>query len=53
VLVKGGDYHDREVVGRETVEARGGRVVLVPLVEGYSTSTIISRIRSSNVGEDT
>ena len=52
VLVKGEDYSNREVVGREIVEARGGRVVLVPLVEGYSTSAIISRIRKLNVGEN-
>lgn len=47
VLVKGEDYAGREVVGREIVEARGGRVVLIPLVPGYSTSAIIARIRGS------
>jgi D-beta-D-heptose 7-phosphate kinase/D-beta-D-heptose 1-phosphate adenosyltransferase len=45
VLVKGADYAGREVVGREHVEARGGRVVLVPLVPGYSTSAILAKIR--------
>jgi rfaE bifunctional protein nucleotidyltransferase chain/domain len=45
VLVKGGDYEDREVVGREFVEADGGRVEIVPLLEGYSTSALIERIR--------
>lgn len=45
VLVKGADYGPNEVVGREVVEAAGGRVELVPLVQGYSTSAIISRIR--------
>jgi rfaE bifunctional protein nucleotidyltransferase chain/domain len=45
VLVKGADYGRDEVVGREVVEASGGRVELVPLVQGYSTSAIISRIR--------
>jgi D-beta-D-heptose 7-phosphate kinase/D-beta-D-heptose 1-phosphate adenosyltransferase len=46
VLVKGADWADDRIVGRDTVEARGGRVVRVPLAEGYSTSAIIERIRS-------
>ena len=45
VLVKGADYAGREVVGRTHVEARGGRVELVELVPGYSTSAIIAKIR--------
>jgi rfaE bifunctional protein nucleotidyltransferase chain/domain len=45
VLVKGEDYAGREVVGREIVESYGGRVELVPLVPGYSTSAIIAKIR--------
>jgi D-beta-D-heptose 7-phosphate kinase/D-beta-D-heptose 1-phosphate adenosyltransferase len=44
VLVKGGDYRLEEVVGREIVEAAGGRVELVPFVEGWSTSDIVQRI---------
>jgi D-beta-D-heptose 7-phosphate kinase/D-beta-D-heptose 1-phosphate adenosyltransferase len=44
VLVKGEDYRGREVVGRDTVEARGGRVVLIPLKEGFSTTRIIERL---------
>jgi len=47
VLVKGGDYEDKEVVGREFVEADGGRVEIVPLLEGYSTSALIERIRQA------
>lgn len=46
VLVKGEDWADRGVVGREHVEANGGRVVLLPLVQGLSTTTIIERIRA-------
>src|SRR5688572_22250189 len=38
VLVKGADYAGREVVGREVVEATGGRVELVPLLPGWSTT---------------
>ena len=45
VLVKGADYRVEDVVGRDIVEARGGRVELVPLVSGHSTSDIIRRIR--------
>lgn len=46
VLVKGADYENQVVVGRDVVEARGGRVVLVPLLEGRSTSRIVKRIRN-------
>src|SRR5439155_14449523 len=45
VLVKGSDWAEKGVVGREFVESRGGRVVLAPLVEGRSTSALIERIR--------
>jgi D-glycero-beta-D-manno-heptose 1-phosphate adenylyltransferase len=44
VLVKGGDYTPDQVVGREIVEKAGGRVVIVPLVPGQSSSTILSRL---------
>lgn len=45
VLVKGGDYRPGEVAGREEVLARGGRVVIIPYVAGYSTSGLIERLR--------
>jgi D-beta-D-heptose 7-phosphate kinase/D-beta-D-heptose 1-phosphate adenosyltransferase len=45
VLVKGEDWVERGVVGREHVESRGGRVVLLPLESGLSTTAIIERIR--------
>lgn len=41
VLVKGGDYTEETIVGAEFVKANGGEVVVVPLVEGYSTSSIL------------
>ena len=47
VLVKGGDWPGDEIVGREEVEAAGGRVVSVPVVEGYSTTAILRKIRES------
>jgi D-beta-D-heptose 7-phosphate kinase/D-beta-D-heptose 1-phosphate adenosyltransferase len=43
VLVKGGDYRPEEVVGRAEVEAAGGRLVLIPLVEGHSTTSLVHR----------
>lgn len=45
VLVKGGDWPGNQIVGREEVEAAGGRVVSIPFVPGYSTTTILQRIR--------
>jgi rfaE bifunctional protein nucleotidyltransferase chain/domain len=45
VLVKGADWPEDAIVGRETVEARGGRVVRIPIERGYSTTAIIERIR--------
>ncbi len=44
ILVKGGDYRKSEVVGAEFVESYGGRVALVPVVQGKSTSEIVQRI---------
>ena len=45
VLVKGADWGPDNIVGRETVEARGGRVVRMELAPGYSTTDLISRVR--------
>jgi rfaE bifunctional protein nucleotidyltransferase chain/domain len=42
VLVKGGDYSRETIVGADVVEASGGEVVVIPLVEGYSTSGILN-----------
>jgi len=47
VLVKGQDYTPATVVGREIVEADGGRVALVPLVAVKSTTALVNRIRRS------
>jgi D-beta-D-heptose 7-phosphate kinase/D-beta-D-heptose 1-phosphate adenosyltransferase len=43
VLVKGEDWREKGVVGREFVEARGGKVVLAPLLQGYSTTGLLGR----------
>lgn len=45
ILVKGADWAADAIVGRDTVEARGGRVVRIPVEEGYSTTAIIERVR--------
>ena len=47
ILVKGADWPPDQIVGRDTVEARGGRVVLMPVEQGYSTSAIIDRVERS------
>ncbi len=51
VLVKGGDYRPEEVVGRQEVEARGGRLVLFPLQSAYSTSALIKKILNDQTEE--
>ena len=45
VLVKGGDWASDRIIGREEVEAAGGRVVSVPVVAGYSTSAMVRKIQ--------
>lgn len=45
VLVKGSDYKPEDVIGRKTVEQQGGKVVLVTLQKGFSTSSLIGKIR--------
>ncbi len=45
ILVKGADWAADAIVGRDTVEARGGHVVRIPVEQGYSTTAIIERIR--------
>ena len=47
ILVKGGDWPLDRIVGRDTVERRGGRVQAIPLVPGVSTTGLIQRIRST------
>ena len=47
VLVKGADWAEDAIVGREVVEAHGGRVVRVRLEPGYSTTGIVEKIRGS------
>lgn len=48
ILVKGDDYLAENIVGSDFVIARGGRVETIPLVKGFSTSSIIDKIKSLN-----
>jgi len=43
--VKGGDYQLSEIVGRAEVLARGGQVLTLPFVPGYSTTALLQRLR--------
>ena len=45
ILVKGGDYQLSEIVGRAEVLARGGQVLTLPFVPGYSTTALLQRLR--------
>jgi len=47
VLVKGGDYHLDDIVGREVVEEAGGEVRVLPFVVGYSTTKILDRLKDA------
>jgi rfaE bifunctional protein nucleotidyltransferase chain/domain len=44
VLVKGADYKEEQIVGYDVVKARGGEIVTVPLVQGYSTTRVIKKM---------
>ena len=52
VLVKGNDWPLDEIVGREEVQAAGGEVVTVPILPGYSTTTILGKIRDGAQASD-
>ena len=47
VLVKGGDYTPDTIVGRAEVEAAGGRVIVIPFVQGHSTTDLLKKIRET------
>jgi len=48
VLVKGGDYTIEQIVGAKEVISNGGRVVINPVIEGYSTTTLIDKLKTFN-----
>lgn len=45
ILVKGSDWPADQIVGRDTVEARGGKVILEPVEQGYATTAIVEKVR--------
>lgn len=47
VLVKGADYSREGIVGADWIESRGGRVVRVPLVADFSTTSLVERLRAT------
>jgi rfaE bifunctional protein nucleotidyltransferase chain/domain len=47
ILVKGGDWPGNQIIGRQEVEAAGGKVALIDVVEGYSTTEILRKIRAT------
>jgi rfaE bifunctional protein nucleotidyltransferase chain/domain len=47
VLAKGGDYEIETIVGHKVVQKNGGKVILVPFVDGFSSTTIIEKIKKS------
>jgi rfaE bifunctional protein nucleotidyltransferase chain/domain len=51
VLVKGGDWGPNQVIGRDEVEAAGGKVVIVPYLRGSSTSSILGKILRLGAGQ--
>jgi len=48
VIVKGGDYTIEQIVGAKEVMSNGGRVVINPVIEGYSTTSIIDKLKALN-----
>lgn len=48
IITKGGDYKPEDVVGKEIVEAKGGKVVICPFIESHSTTSIINKIKGGN-----
>ena len=49
IMVKGGDWKDKKVAGADFVRSRGGKLVIIPLVEGYSTTSVVKKISKKKV----
>lgn len=45
VLVKGGDYEVKDIVGYDVVKAKGGEIITIPFVDGFSTTSILEKIK--------
>ena len=51
VIVKGGDYTEDQIAGAREVKEAGGRVVINPLLEGWSTTALIEKMKKNNLTE--
>jgi rfaE bifunctional protein nucleotidyltransferase chain/domain len=51
-IVKGGDYKEDEVVGKEIVEKYGGKVIIIPLYKNYSTTNLIKKVNEKNLQDN-
>jgi len=49
ILTKGGDWKTKDIVGADVVQSYGGKIISIPYIEGYSTSSIISKIQRVNL----
>jgi D-beta-D-heptose 7-phosphate kinase/D-beta-D-heptose 1-phosphate adenosyltransferase len=47
VIVKGGDYSKNQVIGRKYIESYGGKVVIIPALENFSTTSLVEKIKKS------
>lgn len=47
ILVKGGDWHKDKIVGADFVKFRGGKVATIPFVKGFSTSSLIKKLKGT------
>jgi rfaE bifunctional protein nucleotidyltransferase chain/domain len=52
ILIKGGDWPEEKVVGRESVKKWGGKVIIIPEVKGKSTTNIVEKIRNIYCGQE-
>ena len=46
MITKGGDYTAKNIVGNEVVSQKNGEVIIIPLTQGYSTTSILNKIKN-------
>ncbi|NLJ06834.1 MAG: D-glycero-beta-D-manno-heptose 1-phosphate adenylyltransferase [Sphingobacteriales bacterium] len=46
ILVKGGDYREEDIAGADIVKRKGGKIIILPFLEGFSTTKIIDKLKS-------
>lgn len=50
ILAKGGDYDTNSIVGHDIIKKNGGKIILIPFLEGFSSTNIVDKIKSSENG---